>query len=340
MHINFVWPGTFDADKAHHRRYREVSIDGCKLIGRGAKGAVYRYDDELVIKVNDQKNTFHDVEREIALSRKTFVMGIPTAIPFGIVSVKASSPEGPSVLTLAKTTAAQIQDLNRGTTDRYGAMYELVESETISRYIAGSPGQVDTYARIMAELAHTIHAIEASGNDFPEAVERLRTYIEGGVGRVDRALAKKSMGLVNEISVRKTLLHGDFHTGNVFLQDGEPLLIDMDRFSAGHPIAEISDLYYFYVVLGEDDPKMAERFKGFSYETSRQFFQRFLAHYLETEDEARLRAVREKASIVSYSRMIRKIYRRHGLTDGDREKIEHYRLKIAALVDRLDTILY
>lgn len=51
QHINFIWPGTFDSDKARYRKYKEVSVDGCKLIGRGAKGDVYRYDDELVIKV-------------------------------------------------------------------------------------------------------------------------------------------------------------------------------------------------------------------------------------------------------------------------------------------------
>ena len=37
-HINFIWPGTFDSEKARYKKYREVSVDGCKLIGRGAKG--------------------------------------------------------------------------------------------------------------------------------------------------------------------------------------------------------------------------------------------------------------------------------------------------------------
>ena len=50
-HINFIWPGSFDSEKARYRKYREVSVEGCKRIGRGAKGDVYRYDDELIIKV-------------------------------------------------------------------------------------------------------------------------------------------------------------------------------------------------------------------------------------------------------------------------------------------------
>ena len=312
-HINFIWPGTFDSEKEHYKKYREVSVEGCKRIGSGAKGDVYRYDDELVIKVYNQNNTYRDVEQEIALSRRAFVMGIPTAISFGIVSV--------------------------GT--RYGAMYELVESETLSRHIAANPGQVDGYAKMMAELAHTIHAIETTADDgFPGAIGRLKPYIEGGIAREDEALGEKCMKLVMEIADYHTLLHGDFHTGNVFLQNGEPLLIDMDRLSTGHPIAEISDLYYFYVVLGEDDPSVVEEFMGFSYDIARRFFRSFLTHYLGTEDEDRLREVTEKASLLSYSRMIRQISKKRKLSEADHARTERCVRRIAALVEKLDTLLF
>lgn len=43
-HINFIWPGSFDSEKARYRKYREVSVVGCKQIGHGAKGDVYRYE--------------------------------------------------------------------------------------------------------------------------------------------------------------------------------------------------------------------------------------------------------------------------------------------------------
>ena len=217
-HLNFIWPGTFDSEKARYRKYKEVSINGCKQIGRGAKGEVYRYNDELIIKVFNQTNTYRDVEREIALSRKAFILGMPTAISFGIVSVG----------------------------DRYGAMYELVDSETISSCIARAPGQVEVYAQGMADLARLIHSIEADESEgFPDAKERVRDYINGGIACENEALADQCMKLIDALPQTNTLIHGDFHTGNVFLQKGEPLLIDMDRVSRGYPIIEISDLYYF-----------------------------------------------------------------------------------------------
>ena len=310
-HINFIWPGTFDSDKARFKKYREVSIDGCKRLGQGAKGDVYRYDDELVIKVYNHKNTYQDVEREIALARSSFILGIPTAISFGIVAVG----------------------------DLYGSLYELVDSDTVSRCIERDPGQVDTYAKIMAELALTIHSTEVSEDDpFPPVTGRVLDYIRGGIGREDDILGKKVEELIEALPTTNTLVHGDFHTGNVFLQDGEPILIDMDRISRGHPIVEISDLYYFYVFLGEDEPSVVEKFMGFSYETARKFFHLFLIHYLGTEDEERLREVTEKASLLCYSRMIRKILKKRKLNETDHARIEELVQRTAALEQRLDSL--
>ena len=137
-----------------------------------------------------------------------------------------------------------------------------------------------------------------------------------------------------------TLVHGDFHTGNVFLLNGEPLLIDMDRVSMGHPIVEISDLCYFYVVLGEDDPGVVERFMGFSYQTAIKFFDRFLRQYLKTEDEDRLREVKEKASLLCYIRMINKIHKKKELSESDREVIKKYMERVDRMLRTIDSLAF
>ena len=312
-HINFIWPGTFDSEKARYKKYREVSVDGCKLIGRGAKGDVYRYDDELVIKVYNHNNTYRDVEQEIALARKAFILGIPTAISFGIVSVG----------------------------QQYGAMYELVDSSTISNLIARNPSHADAYADIMAELARTIHSIEVTDKDgFPIFTDKLRDYIRGGVGYEDKALADRCVELIDRLPVPNTLIHGDFHTGNVFLQRDEPLLIDMDRVSVCHPIWELSGMYYFYVVLGEDDPSVVENFMGFSYDTSRRFYDRFLKSYLDTEDEDRLREVTEKADILCCARMIRRLRKKGTPSGEDRRLIDKYLSRLSKLTAKYDTLAF
>lgn len=309
-HINFIWPGTFDSEKTKYKKYREVSVDGCKLLGSGAKGDVYRYDDELVIKVYNENNTYKDVEKEIASSRRAFILGIPTAISFGIVAVG----------------------------DRYGSMFELMDSETISHCISRSPGQVEEYAKIMADLANTIHGIKVEPDEFPSVLPRLTSYVRGGLSHENEELAAKCIKLIEAIPEANTLLHGDFHTSNVFLQKGEPLLIDMDRLSYGHPIAEISDLYYFYVVLGEDDPSVIEKFMGFSYETSKQFFDSFIKNYFKTDDEKLINETKEKASIICYARLINKFYKKGKPSDSEQLIVNRCVEKLRVLLEKIDSL--
>ncbi len=311
-HINFIWPGTFDREKTRYRKYKEVSVEGCKMIGWGAKGEVYRYDDELVIKVFNQNNTYHDVEEEIAKSRRAFVLGVPTAISFGIVSVG----------------------------DRYGAMYELLEAETVSSMIAKNPSRVEVYAGIMAKLCLIIHGIRVKPEDnFPCVSVRLKKYISDGIAKAEPALTDRCVELIDTLSEDRHLLHGDFHTGNVFLQNGEPLLIDMDRLSYGHPVAELADLYYCYVILGEDDPSVIENYMRFSYETSKRFFEEFLRRYFNTDDDTKLKSIMEKLSFLSSLRAINRIRRQEKLSVKDQEWIERYTERVRNLAEKIETLV-
>ena len=292
-HINYLWPGTFDSDKARYRKYKEISLDGCRLIGSGQKGEVYRYDDELIVKVYNSNNTYRDVEREIALSRRAFVLGIPTAISFGIVSVG----------------------------DRYGAMYELMDSEPLSGCIARNPSGLDYYAAVMAQLAHTIHNTEAEESDrFPDAKDRFRAYITNGIGRSDAELADRCMQLIDRIPDTRHLIHGDFHTGNVLLQNSEPMLIDMDRLATGDPVFELGDMYLYFAASDTKNPEDMDPYLKIPYRTCRQFFSLFLRYYLQTEEESRICEVTSRAALLGNLRLINRYWKAGRLTEkGSRE---------------------
>lgn len=100
------------------------------------------------------------------------------------------------------------------------------------------------------------------------------------------------------------------------------------------------DLYYFYVVLGEDDPSVVEKFMGFSYKTACRFFELFLKRYLETEDGDRLREVTEKASLICYARMIRKLRKRGEPSEAERPIIDRCVKRIGELTAKLDTLAF
>lgn len=310
QHINFIWPGTFTIDKERYKKFKEYSVEGCKLIGKGAKGSVYRYNDEIILKVYNEKNTFKDIERETYLARSAFVAGIPTAISFGIVSVG----------------------------DHYGSVFELLDSSSISGLIAKDQSRAKYYAKIMANLARTIHNTDATGIDLPNFKDEIYEWIKGGITHEDPKITEKITALVDALPETGTMIHGDFHTGNIMMQKDEPFLIDMDTLSTCHPIAELAGIYMSYVAFGDLDPTFIENFMGFSYETSKDYFHEFLKNYLETDDEDRIKEVTDKAALLCYIRLMRRVYKRGlELSPENAKARDHYMSRIRELLKTIDT---
>lgn len=307
-HINFIWPGTLDSDKTKYRKYRNISLDGCRLLGRGLKGDVYRYDDELILKVFNRNNTYKDVEREISLSRRAFVLGVPTAISFGIVSVG----------------------------DRYGAMYEMVDADTITACISRNPSAIDYYAEIMANLARQIHGIEAEDEDhFPDAKERVREYILRGVEPDNPELAEKCLKLVDQMPTTHHLIHGDYHTSNAFMHKSEAVLIDMDRISMGDPVIELGDLYLYYAASSDSDPNAKDPYLGIPVSLCKKFYKSFLKHYVQTDDERIIQNISDQAKLLGNIRLMNRLRKAGSLSPEARKQMQGILLETSELVDQI-----
>ena len=62
--------------------------------------------------------------------------------------------------------------------------------------------------------------------------------------------------------------------------------------------------------------------------------------YLETENEDRLREVIEKASLMCYTRLIRKLRKNEAPSEADRRIIDRCLERIRELTARLDTLAF
>ena len=69
------------------KAYKRMSVEGCEFIAKGANGAVYRYDSETILKTYFAKDALPEIKQERENARRAFVLGINTAIPYGIVRV-------------------------------------------------------------------------------------------------------------------------------------------------------------------------------------------------------------------------------------------------------------
>ena len=109
----------------------------------------------------------------------------------------------------------------------------------------------------------------------------------------------------------------------------------------GHPDFELDSMYNGFVDYYEVDHEEIVRFQGFDFETGKKFWERSLALYLGTEDESRLRSVEDKARIIGYTRMIRRLLRRSGEdSETGREEIRLWTEELMELLDRTDSLLF
>ena len=134
-------------------------------------------------------------------------------------------------------------------------------------------------------------------------------------------------------------MHGDYHTNNIMVQNGEPLLIDMDTLCMGHPVFELGSMFNAFLGYSELDHQNILDFFGYDYETAGKFWNMSLKMYLGTEDEAVCRNVAEKAMVIGYTRMLRRAVRRPNEADSP-AKIARCKEALAELLSRVDTLIF
>lgn len=293
------------------KAYRTLSIQGCEAIGRGSNGTVYRIDQDTVVKVYHSADCLPDVQRERELARKAFVLGIPTAIPYDVVRVE----------------------------DRYGSVFELLNSKSFSKLIAARPEEIDHYVGLYVELMEKLHTTHVKPGELPEMKAVALDWAAFLQAHLPDDQGKKLMALVEGVPERDTMLHGDYHTNNIVMQGDEVLLLDMDTLCVGHPIFELASMYLGFVAFGELDHQTTLDFLKLPYETAGLFWKKALAKYLGAEDPERIRAVEEKAMVLGYARLMRRTIRRNAAdSEASRATLSLCRERLSQLLNRVDTL--
>ena len=293
------------------KAYRELSVEGCEVIGRGANGTVYRIDKDTVVKVYRDADCLPDVQRERELARKAFVLGVPTAIPYDVVRVGES----------------------------YGSVFELLNSRSFSKLIAADPAGMDKYVDLYVDLMKKMHSTHVKPGDMPRMKEIALNWVTFLREYLPADQAEKLVALVEAVPERDTMLHGDYHTNNIVMQNDEVLIIDMDTLCVGHPIFELASMYLGFVAFGELDPNVTLNFLKMTHDTAVVFWKKALAKYLGSDDDAAVRAVEEKAMVIGYARLMRRTIRRNGFdTEDGRATIALCKERLADLLSRVDSL--
>ena len=293
------------------KAFPRISVEGCKFITQGANGAVYRYDEETIVKIYFNKDALPDIKKERENARRAFVLGINTAIPYGIVRVG----------------------------DGYGTVMELLNAASVAKLICDRPDNLTEAANYFIDMLKGIHAIEVKDGEVPDIREVALSWVDFVAPHLPADQAAKLRDLFQAIPKKNTLLHGDYQPNNIMLQKGEPVIIDMDTLCMGHPIFELAPIFSALIGFNELDPSNSLRFFGFSYETSCKFWDMVLRMYLGTEDDAVCQRVAEKAMVIGYVRMLRRALRRPNDADSP-ARIAHCKERLDELLSKVDSLVF
>ena len=293
------------------KAYPRMSVEGCEFIAKGANGVVYRYDDETIVKTYYAKDALSEIKQERENARRAFVLGVNTAIPYGIVRVG----------------------------DGYGTVTELLNATSVANMISRNPDDTSDAANHYVNMLKSLHAVEIAEGEVPDMKETALAWADFVSAYIPEEQGRKLRSLIEAVPKKNTLLHGDYNTNNVMVQDGEPVLIDMDTLCMGHPIFELASMFNAFVGYSELDHQNMMNFYGYSFETAGKFWNTSLKMYLGTEDEAVCQGVAEKAMIIGYTRMLRRAARRPDEADSP-AKIARCKEMLAILLEKTDSICF
>ena len=241
------------------KRLRFIPTDGCELIGRGGNGAVYRLDSETIVKAYySMTETLEKIQASRRSAQKLLALGIPVAIAFDVVRVEGG----------------------------YGLVYELLDCKTVGELIHEDPTCIDRWAREAAELLKQLHATEVPAGTFPDARDSGHRWVNVAQEVLDEETQERLHRMYDAMPAKNTLVHGDYHVGNMMVQGDEIVLIDTDDVAQGDPIIDMAGMELTFGFISTDEMAMATL--GATVDELGRYYDAFLKQYYGTDDEALL----------------------------------------------------
>ena len=295
-----------------NKKPREISLEGCEIIGTGFYGTVYRIDEDTIVKMYDSPDSIAMIKNEKKMAKMAFVKGIPTAISFDIVRANG----------------------------RFGAVFELLNSRSLNDIIIDEPDRLDEITDLFAGFVKEVHQTVMEPGTLPFARDHFIEYLETVEELLDDKTVLKCKMLIRELPDDLHVIHGDFHMKNVMMSDNEPMLIDMDTLSTGQPIFDLQGLYVTYVAFSEDEPDNTSKFLGLDQNICYHIWDELIRSYFEGADDDRLAEIIDKIKLLAFIRFLHIISLNQDTeSEVGKLRIKHTREHLVELAQRVDNLI-
>lgn len=249
---------------------REVSVEGKPIIGEGFTAIVYRLTGDSIVKVFRGERSMEDIRAELEAAKEAFIYGIPTAMSFDIVKVG----------------------------DRLGVVFEMLDCASLRDLILAHPENFDDYKKMYADLSYKITHTDARDSGLGECKGPLLKKFTALESVLTKKEYSKLIGMIEAIPDTGTLTHGDFHIKNILVQNGEPLLIDMDSVALGNPIFELEGIFLSGKAYNVAEPDNASSFFGVPQKQLDELYDALIQTYFPRKKGAELQRIYEKIELL------------------------------------------
>ena len=178
------------------------------IIGIGNTASVYEWDDKRVLKLFNQGYPKEAAEKEfqnaLAISNMNF----------------------------AKPKAYDIMPYE----ERIGIIYDRVECESLLDWVLKT-GNIHQCAEYMANLHKTI--LQNKIQDVPNYKDFLKYHISN-TSSTNLGNREEVLQMIEKLPDGDTLCHGDFHPGNIFISDGNAVVIDFMNVCHGDYLYDVA----------------------------------------------------------------------------------------------------
>lgn len=249
---------------------RKISVEGCEVIGEGGQGTVYRLDSDTIVKLYKPGFSLADIDLEQQCARKAFLNGIPTAISYDVVQCA----------------------------DSYGIVYEMIHSDTLSHAYKAHPEQFQELTAKYVQFVKDFHRNHIPQGTFERIQDRLHNRVKG----LEKWCTEEELALlhslIDAIPECDTPLHGDLHPGNIMIQNGELLLIDMPEISVGPAAYDLIGIFRDMISAPKSSPQVVEKSVGLPADTISAIGGLFFSMYTGLTDPKELQAYFQRMGLL------------------------------------------
>lgn len=254
------------------RKFRYVSLEGCKELGRGSHGITYRLNDEQLLKVYTDSSRFSTIEKERLSAKHAFLKGIPSGIAFDTVVTELG----------------------------LGVIFEFINGETLGSYMSEHEDQFDELIDKYVALLKQFHSIEADTSKFRSSKEVfINNYNNLPKKYFNKKQIQSLINIVNSVPDSECFVHNDFHPQNIIkTEDGSLMIIDMADVSYGHYLFDFGSIYLTLVFSGSASKKICKQVTGLSPSQAKYLWNETVKKYLGTDDKKVIKKFEKKCAIV------------------------------------------